>query len=248
MSNNGWGSPVNQAPPPSQKKGKLSVYLIVGAFALIVMIVLGFGLSRLFTGNDDTENQTDDSNVVVPEGAGDDEQVEEQAISIDDHESLVSAGKNKTVEGIDFSGDPADLYLVVSAPAGSRYSITTYSTDENGQRITNEKRDLTEPTIVLTPDETGLHIKEGVLITDEQGAQHDCDRIFGVDQATRPSDPGCSYGATFVRSGDPTEEDKIVLVMIDGTGTVRDNSDEFWTSPKVLFVKNEGGEVVRRNE
>lgn len=228
---------------------KVSIFVIAGAVVLIIMIGIGFGLGRLFTGNNDSESesQTDDSNVVVPEGAGDDQENEKQAISVDDHEALVSANKNKTVEGIDFSGEPTDLYLVVSAPDGSQYSITTYSTDDTGQRITNEKRGLTEPTTVLTAEETGLHLKEGVTVIDEQYAQHHCDRMFGVDQATAPEDPGCAYGASFTRSGQPTEEDKIVVVMIDGTGTVLDN-DEVWTSRKEVFFTNEGGKVVRKNE
>lgn len=228
---------------------KVSIFVIAGAVVLIIMIGIGFGLGRLFTGNNDSESesQTDDSNVVVPEGAGDDQENEKQAISVDDHEALVSANKNKTVEGIDFSGEPTDLYLVVSAPDGSEYSITTYSTDDNGQRITNEKRDLTEPTTVLTAEQTGLHLKEGVSVIDEQYAQHHCDRMFGVDQATAPEDPGCAYGASFTRSGQPSEEDKIVVVMIDGTGTVLDN-DEVWTSRKEVFFTNEGGKVVRKNE
>lgn len=228
---------------------KVSIFVIAGAVVLIIMIGIGFGLGRLFTGNNDSESesQTDDSNVVVPEGAGDDQENEKQAISVDDHEALVSANKNKTVEGIDFSGEPTDLYLVVSAPDGSQYSITTYSTDDTGQRITNEKRGLTEPTTVLTAEETGLHLKEGVTVIDEQYAQHHCDRMFGVDQTTAPEDPGCAYGASFTRSGQPTEEDKIVVVMIDGTGTVLDN-DEVWTSRKEVFFTNEGGKVVRKNE
>lgn len=228
---------------------KVSIFVIAGAVVLIIMIGIGFGLGRLFTGNNDSESesQTDDSNVVVPEGAGDDQENEKQAISVDDHEALVSANKNKTVEGIDFSGEPTDLYLVVSAPDGSQYSITTYSTDDTGQRITNEKRGLTEPTTVLTAEETGLHLKEGVSVIDEQYAQHHCDRMFGVDQATAPEDPGCAYGASFTRSGQPSEEDKIVVVMIDGTGTVLDN-DEVWTSRKEVFFTNEGGKVVRKNE
>lgn len=228
---------------------KVSIFVIAGAVVLIVMIGIGFGLGRLFTGNNDSESesQTDDSNVVVPEGAGDDQENEKQAISVDDHEALVSANKNKTVEGIDFSGDPTDLYLVVSAPDGSQYSITTYSTDDNGQRVKNEKRGLTEPTTVLTAEETGLHLKEGVSVIDEQYAQHHCDRMFGVGQVTTPDDPGCAYGASFTRSGQPSEDDKIVVVMIDGTGTVLDN-DEVWTSPKEVFFTNEGGKVVRKNE
>lgn len=239
----------------TQQKGnnmgskKVSIFVIAGAVVLIVMIGIGFGLGRLFTGNNDSESesQTDDSNVVVPEGAGDDQENEKQAISVDDHEALVSANKNKTVEGIDFSGDPTDLYLVVSAPDGSQYSITTYSTDDNGQRVKNEKRGLTEPTTVLTAEETGLHLKEGVSVIDEQYAQHHCDRMFGVGQVTTPDDPGCAYGASFTRSGQPSEDDKIVVVMIDGTGTVLDN-DEVWTSPKEVFFTNEGGKVVRKNE
>lgn len=228
---------------------KVSIFVIAGAVVLIIMIGIGFGLGRLFTGNNDSESesQTDDSNVVVPEGAGDDQENEKQAISVDDHEALVSANKNKTVEGIDFSGEPTDLYLVVSAPDGSQYSITTYSTDDTGQRVKNEKRGLTEPTTVLTAEETGLHLKEGVSVIDEQYAQHHCDRMFGVDQATAPEDPGCAYGASFTRSGQPSEEDKIVVVMIDGTGTVLDN-DEVWTSRKEVFFTNEGGKVVRKNE
>lgn len=232
----------------NKQKGKVPVLLIVGAIVFVLLIVIGFGFGRIFTGNDDTESesQSDDSNVVVPEGAGQEDE-EEQAISVDDHDALVSAGKNETVEGIDFSGDPTDLYLVVSAPDGSEYSITTYSTDENGQRIKNEKRDLTEPTTVLTAEQTGLHLKEGVTVIDEPDAQHHCDRMFGVGQVTTPDDPGCAYGASFTRSGQPTEEDKIVVVMIDGTGTVLDN-DEVWTSPKEVFFTNEGGKVVRKNE
>lgn len=230
-----------------KQKGKVPVLLIVGAIVFVLLIVIGFGFGRIFTGNDDTESKSDDSNVVVPEGAGQEEDEEEQAISVDDHDALVSASKNETVEGIDFSGDSADLYLVVSAPDGSEYSITTYSTDENGQRITNEKRDLTEPTTVLTAEQTGLHLKEGVTVIDEPDAQHHCNRMFGVGQSTTPDDPGCAYGASFIRSGQPTEEDKIVVVMIDGTGTVLDN-DEVWTSPKEVFFTNEGGKVVRKNE
>lgn len=228
---------------------KVSIFVIAGAVVLIIMIGIGFGLGRLFTGNNDSESesQTDDSNVVVPEGAGDDQENEKQAISVDDHEALVSANKNKTVEGIDFSGEPTDLYLVVSAPDGSQYSITTYSTDDTGQRVKNEKRGLTEPTTVLTAEETGLHLKEGVSVIDEQYAQHHCDRMFGVGQVTTPDDPGCAYGASFTRSGQPSEEDKIVVVMIDGTGTVLDN-DEVWTSRKDVFFTNEGGKVVRKNE
>lgn len=230
-----------------KQKGKVPVLLIVGAIVFVLLIVIGFGFGRIFTGNDDTESKSDDSNVVVPEGAGQEEDEEEQAISVDDHDALVSASKNETVEGIDFSGDSADLYLVVSAPDGSEYSITTYSTDENGQRITNEKRDLTEPTTVLTAEQTGLHLKEGVTVIDEPDAQHHCNRMFGVGQSTTPDDPGCAYGASFIRSGQPTEEDKIVVVMIDGTGTVLDN-DEVWTSSKEVFFTNEGGKVVRKNE
>lgn len=250
MSNNGWETPMYQAPPPPprppQKKGKLPIYLIIGAFVLIMMIVLGIGLSRLFTGNSGDESseagQVDDgSNVPDPE------QEVGGAVSIDDHDGLTEVSKNTTVDGLDLSGDPADVYLIVSAQSESDYSLTTYSTDDSGQRIENEMRGLTDSRKVLTPDETGLHIKEGVLLIDEQGAKSNCDRMFSVDQATHPNDPGCSYGVSVLRTGQPTEDDSIVLVMTDGTGRVIDNDVEVWTSSRQVFFENESGEIVVRH-
>ena len=250
MSNSRWEAPVDQATP--QQKGRLSAYLIIGAFVLVVLIVAGFGLGRLFSGNEESESQAGDgSDVVVPDGAGQDgHQPElEKSLTLTDHEALVSASKGNAIEGTDLnvSGDPTDLYFIASAPEGSEYSITTYSTDESGQRIENESMNITDPVAVLAPEETGLHIKEGVLLIDEQGAQNDCNRMFSVGQATSPSDPGCSYGVSYWRSGQPAEDDKVVLLAVDGTGKVIGNN-EFWTSPQHFFAKNEGGKIVLREE
>lgn len=249
MSNNGWGTPMYQAPAPPprppQKKGKLPIYLVIGAFVLIVMIVLGFGLNRLFAGDsgDDSSEagQVDDgSNVPDPE------QKVGGAVSVDDHDGLTEVLPGQTVEGIDFSGDSTDLYLLVSAQSESDYSLTTYSTDESGKRIENEMRNISDTTKVLTPEETGLRIREGVLTTDDEKAQRDCEQTLSP-HGSHPSDPGCAYGVSGLRSGNITEDDNIVLVMIDGTGKTI-HSRDIWTSTTEVFFKNEGGKIVMRND
>lgn len=223
-------------------KSKVSLYVIAGVVVFIVMIAVGFGLGSMFNGSDSEPQAEDNSNV----GSAEDEPEEDEALSLDDHEGLVNENSGRPVEG-DFSGDPTDLYLIVTAPEGSRYSVTTYSTDENGQRIEKEFRNLTDTTTVLKPEDTGLHIADGVLLIDSPEASSDCDRMFSVDQATVPSDPGCSYGASYRRTGQNFEDDRIVLLTVDGTGKILEK-DDFTERSKTLFVKNENGEVVRRND
>lgn len=254
MSNNGWGSPTYQVPPPPrrppQQKGKLPIYLVIGALVLIVMIVLGFGLNRLFAGDsgDDSSEagQTDDgSNVVVPEGANEAPDSGGE-VSVDDHDALVGATPSSSIGGVDLSGDPTDLYFVVSAPEGSNYSLTTYSTDESGQRIENEMRDVSDTTTVLTPEDTGLHVKEGVLLIDEQGASGNCGKQFASQRSGVHSDPGCSYGITYVQP-QPNEDDPTVIVAFDGTGQVIIKK-EFYSISMPMFFKSEGGKIVERDE
>jgi hypothetical protein len=177
---------------------------------------------------------------------GDPEQKVGGAVSVDDHDGLTEILPGQTVEGVDFSGEPTDLYLIVSAQSESTYSLTTYSTDESGQRIENEMRNISDAIKVLTPEETGLHLKEGVLTTNAERAQHDCEHTLSPHGA-HPSDPGCSYGVSGLRSGNVTEDDRIVLVMVDGTGRTVENRD-IWTSTTEVFFKNDGGKIVMRND
>lgn len=223
-------------------KNKVPLYIIAGVVAFIVMIAVGFGLGSMFNGSDSEPQAEDNSNV----GSAEDEPEEDEALSLDDHEGLVNENSGRPVEG-DFSGDPTDLYLIVTASEGSRYSVTTFSTDENGQRIEKEFRNLTDPTTVLTPEETGLNIADGVLLIDSPEASKNCNRMFGESRIGNPSDPGCSYGASYRRTGQNFEGDRIVLLTVDGTGNII-GKDDFTERSKTLFVKNENGEVVRRND
>lgn len=227
----------------SSRKAVKIVLATALAFAVVLAVVLGFVIGSV-VGGSDSEKSDDGSNVVVPEGAN---EVPDSGgeVSVDDHDALVGATPSSSISGVDLSGDPTDLYFVVSAPEGSNYSLTTYSTDESGQRIENEMKNVSDTTTVLTPEDTGLHVKEGVLLIDEQGASGNCGQQF-ASQRSGVSDPGCSYGISYVQP-QPNEDDPTVIVAFDGTGQVIVNK-QFYSISMPMFFKNEGGKLVERTE
>lgn len=250
VSNNGWMPPTNQVAP--KRKNNLAIYLVIGAFALVVAVVLGFALASVVTRNDeDNTTRSDGSNVAENEEPK--ERVVNKGDEVDatDHESLamVNEGRTLTGLGINYSGDPRDLYLVVTAEEGNdtKYSLDTYSTDESGQRIENGFSDLTDSMTVLAPEETGLHLKDGVTaLKDEDDSSNSeirCDNAKSESLSPR-GDPGCAYVVSYWK-GEVTAEaknDSVDIIGVDGTGKVIFNREIGQSGQKVVPVV-ENGEI-----
>lgn len=253
MSNNGWMPPTYQAPP--KRKSRLPIYLVIGAFVLVAAIVLGFALRSAFTRDGAADAVSDDGGSASANGESRENEVgNSKEVDASDHESLLTASEGRMLTGLDisFSGDPSDLYLVATAGERGEYSITTHSADENGERINNEFGDLTDPLTVLTPEQTGLHLEDGVTaLTDSDpsvNSETRCETLKANPTSSPYDDPGCAYVVTYRRDGnndgaDYEESEEIRILGVDGTGKVVFTRELTQVGQK-MFPVAEGGEIT----
>lgn len=140
--------------------------------------------------------------------------------------------------GVEYSGDPADLYLIVGNADGFQdLKVKVFGLDAAGDRTTGEF--TTSTTAVYGPGDSGLVIENGRLNigpspVDEELAMQ-CDAFTTseaihsnmADAALESADNVCpyalyTYGSTPV-PGEPNSEPVAfppVLLVADGTGTI----------------------------
>lgn len=237
---------------PKKNSRRMVLFALLAVLA-VFSLILGFVVGSIVTGGDDSGSD-DGSNVSVNEEPKEREASKDGQIDASDHESLLTASEGRTLTGLDisFSGDPSDLYLVATAGERGEYSITTHSVDKNGERISNEFGDLTDSLTILTPEQTGLHIEDGVTALADSdpsiNSETRCE-LLKFNPASSPyDDPGCAYVVTYERDGDNDganyeESEEIRLLGVDGTGEVVFTRELAEVGQK-MFPVVEGGEIT----